>query len=246
MAKNKPDDMPYKDRDWLYEAFYVQKRRAYEIGQECGVAGNTVLKFVKKFEIPKPIPDLEVEVELLCSCCKAPFTRTLKNLLQRSRQSNTRFTCSHKCAATLKMQDPEYAKNLHEASRKYKASDEGKEMMRKTAVKSNLKQAVNRGRTSIEQKMAEELDRRGIKYIEQRSIGNRFVVDFFLPDYSIALEADGDWWHSSPKVIEKDRRKDAFILSQGFTVYRFLGSEINKCVKTCVDSMNLERRASGE
>jgi YHS domain-containing protein len=50
---------------------------------------------------------------------------------------------------------------------------------------------VKTERTSIEIKMAEELTRRGIEYIEQYNLGNKFALDFFLPEYNIVIECDG-------------------------------------------------------
>ncbi len=89
--------------------------------------------------------------------------------------------------------------------------------------------------TSIEITMAEELSRRGIKYEEQYNLGDKFRLDFLLPEYGIVIECDGDYWHNLPEVKRRDRRKNAYIKACGYSLYRFWESEINVDVEACVD-----------
>jgi len=95
----------------------------------------------------------------------------------------------------------------------------------------NLKQE----RTSIELKMAKELDKRGLEYIEQYNLGDKFRLDFFIPKYGIVIECDGDYWHNLPEVMKRDRSKNAYIKACGYSLYRFWESEINTDVGACVD-----------
>jgi very-short-patch-repair endonuclease len=37
---------------------------------------------------------------------------------------------------------------------------------------------------------------------------------------SLAIEFDGNYWHSLPRVAESDSRKDLFLRHRGFTVVR--------------------------
>lgn len=80
--------------------------------------------------------------------------------------------------------------------------------------------------TSIETKFEELLTRNNIAFIKQRAI--RFInTDFFLPDYNLAVETNGGYWHSDPKLypepknniqrknIEKDKISKEIILGQG-------------------------------
>lgn len=90
-------------------------------------------------------------------------------------------------------------------------------------------------RTSIEIKMAEELTRRQIEYTEQHNLGNKFALDFFLPEYGIVIECDGDYWHRLPNVARRDKSKNAYIKACGYSLYRFWESEINTDVEACVD-----------
>lgn len=100
---------------------------------------------------------------------------------------------------------------------------------------------VKTSRTDIEIKVAEELEKRGIKFIEQYNLGNKFALDFFLPDYNIVIECDGDYWHKLPDVAKRDKSKNAYIKACGYTLYRFWGSEIMADVSKCIDSIDFQR-----
>lgn len=53
---------------------------------------------------------------------------------------------------------------------------------------------------------------------QQHSVG-KYRLDFAWPDRKIALEADG-WYHRSPEGAAKDRRRDSWLRSQGWVVFR--------------------------
>jgi len=64
--------------------------------------------------------------------------------------------------------------------------------------------------TSIEIIIKSVLDSLNILY-EQQYIIKGFVVDFYLPDYNLLIECDGDYWHSRPEQIKRDHtRKRSF------------------------------------
>lgn len=56
----------------------------------------------------------------------------------------------------------------------------------------------------------------------------RYRIDMTLPSHRIAIEADGKAYHSSPKQRAHDRRKNAYLRKQGWTVLRFSGRQIYK------------------
>lgn len=91
--------------------------------------------------------------------------------------------------------------------------------------------------------MADELSRRSIKYLEQYNLGNKFALDFFLPEYGIVIECDGDYWHRRPDVVKRDRAKNAYISACGLTLFRFWEHETNDCVEACVDVVLAEINA---
>lgn len=65
------------------------------------------------------------------------------------------------------------------------------------------------GTSKLEQDFAKDfLDKLGINYqwqFEAKDIC-RFY-DFYLPDSNILLEIDGDYWHSNPKMYDRDDKK---------------------------------------
>lgn len=50
-----------------------------------------------------------------------------------------------------------------------------------------------------------------VRFLHQHIIGNR-ILDFYLPDHSVGIEADGGQ-HFTPEGISNDRKREAEILS---------------------------------
>lgn len=48
----------------------------------------------------------------------------------------------------------------------------------------------------------------------------RFAVDLALTDLRVAVELDGEYWHSLPDIQDKDRRKDRALAAEGWRVIR--------------------------
>jgi len=84
---------------------------------------------------------------------------------------------------------------------------------------------MNTSNTDIENiigKMPKELN---IRYTPQHPLLGITVADFFV-EPNIAIYADGDYWHSLPKSIIRDKRNNKVLKNHGFVVLRFLGSTI--------------------
>lgn len=93
--------------------------------------------------------------------------------------------------------------------------------------------------SSIERIMRNALDRAGIDYVFQypiySSIGlKRYVCDFAIPEVMLIIECDGNYWHSQPKAIASDKRKDEYLHKRGYTVLRFTETEIHQDVGYCI------------
>ena len=54
---------------------------------------------------------------------------------------------------------------------------------------------------------------------EQEYRAGRYRLDFAWPEVKIALEADG-WYHRSPEGAANDRRRDSWLRSEGWLVFR--------------------------
>ena len=86
--------------------------------------------------------------------------------------------------------------------------------------------------TSIEIAMEKELTNQGIDFEQEYPI-NGFRIDFALPDIKLAIECDGDYWHSLPGIKEKDKRRDKALGKLGWTTLRFTETEINRSASNC-------------
>ena len=82
-----------------------------------------------------------------------------------------------------------------------------------------------KGETSIEAKVKQALEQAGIEYIQEAKLGF-YRVDFLLKDQNIALECDGEYWHSLAKAKFRDKRKDTYLRGKGLNVLRLSESTI--------------------
>jgi very-short-patch-repair endonuclease len=67
--------------------------------------------------------------------------------------------------------------------------------------------------TGLERRAAEILEEHGIAYVPQKHFG-RFRVDFYLPQFSIALEVDGTYWHTRSERQAYDVNRDLEIANR--------------------------------
>jgi len=68
---------------------------------------------------------------------------------------------------------------------------------------------IKRVATDIEIAMSEVLTRLGYRYYEQYELFP-YIVDFYLPEFKIVIEADGDVWHA----YQRDRKRDIDLMSR--------------------------------
>lgn len=89
----------------------------------------------------------------------------------------------------------------------------------------------------IERRMYNRLWMEGYKMRTQEPCG-RYRMDIVIPKYGIAIECDGEEWHSSPEQKVYDRRRDRFLRKHGWTVLRFSGKQINGKLEKCIERIN--------
>jgi len=120
--------------------------------------------------------------------------------------------------------------------RSSKQSDQGrnagKSYGQPTALQSEKSPALQKA-TNIENQFRYALLRKGLNFIEQANIGP-WSCDFFLPEHKLVIEADGEYWHSIPKTMMKDRRKDLWLRSHGYSVLHFEGKKISSDPDGCI------------
>lgn len=64
-----------------------------------------------------------------------------------------------------------------------------------------------------------------------------FEIDELNIEKKICLEIDGDYWHSLPKRIIQDKRKDTFLKNKGFTVIRIKEYDIYNNLDICIKKL---------
>lgn len=60
--------------------------------------------------------------------------------------------------------------------------------------------------------------------------GMQYKLDGAFPTIKLGVEADSESFHAEPTQIERDRRRDAELASQGWTILRFTEDELNERV----------------
>lgn len=105
----------------------------------------------------------------------------------------------------------------------------------------NVLPAASRN-TKPELQLAELLRVSGIKFVSQMMLP-RVYCDFYLPEYNLIIEVDGDYWHANPdrfspddligskktsarQIWENDRKKEDRIKSHGHKVMRIWASSL--------------------
>ena len=88
--------------------------------------------------------------------------------------------------------------------------------------------------TPIEEKLMQALNKNKLTYLPQVRI-SRYTVDFLVSDENkkIIVEYDGKAYHDPLK----DRERDKVLLSEGYPICHFSGSEIETNIEGCVEAI---------
>lgn len=129
----------------------------------------------------------------------------------------------------------EQGEKIGNALRGRKLSEQTKKRMRKpyTAIRKKRrleyleKQFANKKPTGIEKKVYDKLKSLGILFETQKLINGRFIVDAYIPSLNLVIEVDGNYWHTLPKVVGKDKAENAYLTKCGYKLLRLSEQEIN-------------------
>ena len=78
-----------------------------------------------------------------------------------------------------------------------------------------------------------------------------FIIDLCYPKHKLAIECDGDYWHTNPKIydypnktqinsVKQDLEKNKFMTSKGFKILRFYETDIKQNLQLCTDLIHEE------
>ena len=83
-------------------------------------------------------------------------------------------------------------------------------------------QGRKKGFTKPEINLYEVLDNMAIPYKKQVPLENMTIADAFIPFSKTVIYVDGEYWHSLPKVKERDQRITNNLKYKGYNVIRMI------------------------
>lgn len=86
---------------------------------------------------------------------------------------------------------------------------------------------------TLERLLAEQFNARELDYVARHPIGS-YCADFAFPGQRLVVEADGDYWHSTPTQKRKDAKRDAALSALGWQTLRLSESDILRNIEACV------------
>lgn len=100
----------------------------------------------------------------------------------------------------------------------------------------------------IEEILYKEFEKYGILPVIQHKVLN-FRLDLAFPEIKLAIEADGEEFHSTGEQINNDIGREVKLEEMGWKIVRFTGSEIHRNYELIVAKIllqNFEDRLSAE
>jgi len=169
--------------------FFYQCHTCSKAGKS-GISTNNVLKLINlDLTIQKfgGLPDNIKKGMVVAQCedCKGLFDVKMGSLLHQARRHKLNGrTCIYKC---------------------FKCGVRRPDALEKSSASRALQ--LQEGHISgLEKAMGNRLDYLGIKFESQFRL-DMYVWDFFLPDQKLLIDVNGEYWHSLPKNLSKDKAK---------------------------------------
>jgi very-short-patch-repair endonuclease len=90
-------------------------------------------------------------------------------------------------------------------------------------------------RTRAEQKLAEALRKKKIRFAQNQHLGT-YEIDFWLKEYNLIIEVDG-FTHLSFNQVQADQYKDHRLIDHGYIILRFTNEQIRENLAWCVQEI---------
>ena len=195
------------------------------------------------------------KTSVLCTCGCGLTVPKIGNKIRKYRKGhwmrgNARFMEAH-IKAFLGENNPWYGKfGKEHPAYGHETKPEVREQRRANRIKA---MAESRGRiTGIEKILSAILDDIGIEHIPQKEMYKKFVVDEFLPNSNVVIEAYGKFWHGDPRFYDEDHlnplqkknlvrddSKCAYLNKCGHRVLILWENELNNSVEWCANEILL-------
>lgn len=181
---------------------------------KTGIYSKETLKKMSKARMGKKLSE-ETKKKLSESLVGRKFSEEHKRKMGEAQKGNKKFLGFHHSEETKK--------KISEANKGGTRSKEHETKM----LLGMKKRWLSKEPTSIEKKVYDELKTRGFLFESQKLINGKFIVDAYIPHLNLVIEADGNYWHSLPKQIKKDKSRNAYLETCGYKMLRLTETEIN-------------------
>lgn len=95
------------------------------------------------------------------------------------------------------------------------------------------------GESSLEEKVRKYLESKHVPF-QQEVKFSRYRADFLLTGTKTIIECDGEFWHLRERNKISDHRKDKYLHSLGYQVFRLTGRQINEHFIESMKSLSLD------
>lgn len=114
-----------------------------------------------------------------------------------------------------------------------KHSSETKEKMKDSASK----RRIHAKETYLEKNVREILEELNFSFVQEKYFKGIGAVDFYLEDYRLVIECDGEYWHSKESQKIKDAYRDNKLFEKNLKVLRLPEKIINEGRRTILSKI---------
>lgn len=152
--------------------------------------------------------------------------------------NNNQYTIAEKQGQPKPEMSEETRKKIRINSSNRKHTEETKNKIRNSRIKFLQENPdmvpyklnhYSKGRSYAEEYWKVILDTNNVIYVEQYQIGI-YQLDFALVELKIDLEIDGDQHYLDSRIVESDKRRNAYLESLGWKIIRVKWSEYKKTI----------------
>lgn len=194
---------PYQEM--IYDMYWNDKMSFAEISKTIGIAsGPTLYRYMKKHSIVRS------------------KEQQLKDLqISNTGREWTEETKRNVSIGVKKSYNENLRKIRSEDNKRIWADMNYEQRLKRThnGITAAREKALKLSSSSIEEKVAKQLDELGLKYKRQKRLNKcKFYVDFYLPKYNLVIECNGDYWHKLPDRVKRDRDLKMYVENTGHKI----------------------------